>query len=703
MPSLVPGFEYDIFISYRQNDNRSGWVTEFIHSLQDELVATLKDPVSVYFDANPATGIRETDDVDKSLEGKLKCLIFIPIVSQTYCDPKSFAWQSEFCVFNRMAKEDQFGRDIRLGNGNVASRILPIKIHDLDIEDKALLENELGTVLRAVEFIFKTPGVNRPLRAFEDHPQDNLNKTFYRDQLNKVANAIKEIITSIKHTGSPTQLSAPMQKPKLSTNRKKSIVLIAVSLLILFAGYLLYSQLSLPALQNTKGNKSIAVLSFIDLSPNGDQEYLGDGMAEEILNALTKIKGLKVIGRTSSFSFKGKHVDLKTIGATLGANTILEGSIQKSGNKIRVTAQLINAKDEVHIWSERYDSELADIFAVQDDIAQKIVKKMKGTLLVGDDESPTKARSDNIDAYEMLLKARLFRVKGLDWQSTAIDYYKKATALDSTYAQAYAELSAVYWNAGYLGIADQNESFAKAEEAAAKAIAIDESCYDGYNMLSFLNLTKDWDWQSSLKNYEIAVSLGLPLPDKWHAYYECWLYGSNDRIIKEAESLVANDPLSVDALVHLSRIYFYAKRYDDVFAIAKRTLEISPNQSSILRQAGEAYLFSSKPDQALSYFEKLMTVDARYVPHDLIAAHIKLGNREIARAKFNEAKDTMGPVKRAICYFYLGETEKVFTSLEEGYREKDAGMVGIKIDPHFDGVRSDPRFMKILTLMKFPE
>jgi len=701
MPSLVPSFEFDIFISYRQNDNRSGWVTELVHSLQDELLTTIKVPVSVYFDANPQTGLRETDNVDKSLEGKLKCLIFIPIISQTYCDPKSFAWQSEFCAFNRMAREDQLGRDIKLGNGNVASRILPIKIHDLDDEDKALLENELGGVLRAVEFIFKTPGVNRPLRAFEDHPQDNLNKTFYRDQLNKVANAVKEIISSIQHPGFHPQPATQTQIPKTLRPGKKSIVLIAVPLLLLFVGYLLYSRLSLSV--NTSGDKSIAVLSFIDLSPGKDQEYLGDGMAEEILNALTKIKGLKVIGRTSSFSFKGKDVNLKTIGETLGATTILEGSIQKSGNKIRVTAQLINVNDEVHIWSERYDSELEDIFAVQDDIAEKIVEKLRGTFLSKGEENKTKARSENIQAYEMFLKARHFRVKGVEWLSTAIDYYKKAIALDPSFAQAYAELAAVYWNSGYLGIADQNESFTKAEEAATKAITLDESSYDGYNMLSFLNLTKDWDWQSALKNYKTAVSLGLPLPDKWHAYYECWLYGSNDQIIREAELLVANDPLSVDALVHLSRIYFYAKRYDDVFANAKKTLEISPNQSSILRQVGESYLFSSRPEMALSYFEKLMTIDARYVPHDLIAAHIKLGHKEIARVKFNEAKDAMGPVKRAICYFYFGEMEKLYTSLEEGYREKDAGMVGIKIDPHFDGVRSDPRFLKILKLMKFPE
>ena len=153
MPSLIPGFEYDVFISYRQNDNRSGWVTEFIESLQEELGATIKEPVSVYFDANPHDGLLETHNVDKSLEGKLKCLIFIPIISQTYCDTKSFAWNNEFCAFNKIAKEDLFGREVNLSNGNVASRILPIKIHSLDAGDQKALEAETNAALRAVEFI----------------------------------------------------------------------------------------------------------------------------------------------------------------------------------------------------------------------------------------------------------------------------------------------------------------------------------------------------------------------------------------------------------------------------------------------------------------------------------------------------------------------------------------------------------------------
>ena len=184
MPSLITGYEYDIFISYRQKDNKyDGWVTEFVNQLKGELGATFKEDISIYFDENPSDGLLETHSVDKSLERKLNCLIFIPIISQTYCDFNSFAWQHELVAFNDMAKGDRFGRDIKLSSGNVASRILPIKIHDLDPEDKTLLENEIGGVLRSIEFIYNAAGVDRPLKP-SDNPDKNLNKTYYRDQIN---------------------------------------------------------------------------------------------------------------------------------------------------------------------------------------------------------------------------------------------------------------------------------------------------------------------------------------------------------------------------------------------------------------------------------------------------------------------------------------------------------------------------------------
>jgi TolB-like protein len=198
MASIISGYEYDIFISYRHNDNLDGWVSDFVRNLEKELKRTIKVPISIYFDTNSRDGLLEMHNVEKSLESKLKCLIFIPIISRTYCDTKSYAWQNEFCAFNNMAKEDEFGLDVILANGNVTSRILPVKIHDIDKEDTALLERELGGVFRAIEFFHKTSGVNRPLTTRDDEVRTP-GKILYFDQVNKIANAIQEILRGIKN------------------------------------------------------------------------------------------------------------------------------------------------------------------------------------------------------------------------------------------------------------------------------------------------------------------------------------------------------------------------------------------------------------------------------------------------------------------------------------------------------------------------
>ncbi len=199
MPSIIEGYSYDIFISYRQKDNKyDGWVTEFADNLNKELEATFKEEISIYFDINPQDGLLETNDVGASLKEKLKCLVFIPVISRTYCDPNSFAWENELKRFVELASHDNFGLKIVLPNGNVASRVLPVRIHDLKYTDVKLCEGILEGALRSVDFIYKSPGVNRPLRTNEDHPRDNLNKIYYRDQINKVANAIDEIISSLK-------------------------------------------------------------------------------------------------------------------------------------------------------------------------------------------------------------------------------------------------------------------------------------------------------------------------------------------------------------------------------------------------------------------------------------------------------------------------------------------------------------------------
>jgi len=242
--ALLPGFEHDIFISYRQKDNKyDGWVTEFVTNLKKELEATFKDDVSIYFDENPEDGLLETHHVDLSLSKRLNSLIVIPIVSQTYCDPKSFAWQHEFLSFIRLIRGDRFGQHIKLANGNVASRILPVRIHDLESEDLALFEKETGEVMRSIDFIYRLPGVNRQLRAKDDEQIKVSSQVLYRDQINKVARAIKEIVQGIKQVNqpvpvatnktaaAPTPITAPPRKPF----RVNKPLLIGVSLFAIAA------------------------------------------------------------------------------------------------------------------------------------------------------------------------------------------------------------------------------------------------------------------------------------------------------------------------------------------------------------------------------------------------------------------------------------------------------------------------------------
>ena len=199
MPSLISGYEYDIFISYRQKDNKyDGWVTEFISNLKKELEATFKEDISIYFDENPHDGLLETHDVGGSLKEKLNCLIFIPIISRTYCDAKSFAWNHEFLAYIRSAAADSLGLKVRLPNGNLASRVLPVRIHELETSDKQMIETELQGPLRAIDFTFHSAGVNRPLRPKDDESAKGAGQTSYRDQINKTANAISDIIRGMQ-------------------------------------------------------------------------------------------------------------------------------------------------------------------------------------------------------------------------------------------------------------------------------------------------------------------------------------------------------------------------------------------------------------------------------------------------------------------------------------------------------------------------
>jgi len=493
MASTIEGYNYDIFISYRQKDNKGDrWVSRFIEALKTEIEATFKEDISVYFDENPHDRLQETYDVDKSLEGKLKCLIFIPILSQTYCDPNSYAWQHEFLAFLKMVKNDRFGKDVRLRSGNVASRILPIRIHDLEPEDVKLFEKETGSVMRAMDFVFKTAsGVNRPLQP-EDNKNDNLNKTQYRDQINKVAGAIKEIILGMK--AEPAKVAIKKEQPEESDTvvleeekriylkqpfkeRKiRFIIPVIIVALLIIAGIIAYPKIfkrdTLERLRTSGERISVAVMPFRNMANDTTWNVWQDGIQDLLITTLSNSEELK-IRQTESINslIQGKVITNYAsitpsiaidISRKLDASVFIYGSIKKAGPTIRLNAQLIDSKtkDVIKPFQVEGPAREDSILQIIDSLSTQIKNFIIISLLkrkVSSDIQPYTA-TNSPDAYRFFTYGRDAYNKS-DFQ-TAKNMLSKSVSIDSNFVFANIMLT---WSLLYLeGIEVAKECFLKA-------------------------------------------------------------------------------------------------------------------------------------------------------------------------------------------------------------------------------------------------
>jgi serine/threonine-protein kinase len=559
MASLVPGYEYEIFISYRQKDNKhDGWVTEFVNNLKGELESTFKEEVSLYFDINPHDGLLETHVVNASLKEKLKCLIFIPIISQTYCDPQSFAWQYEFCAFNKLAKEDQFGRDIRLAGGNVASRILPIKIHDLDQEDKILLENELGGVIRGIEFIYKEPGVNRPLKP-EDGEKKNLNSTIYRNQINKVANAIKEIITAIRKHNQPG-VEVPREAVKANTEKQKSqkqkIIIGSLLVLVLLAlGYFFIPKLSK---NSDLIEKTIAVLPFRNLSNDTAQLSFYDGFMEDILNNLQKVKSFTVRPRTSSYQYRDTKKSTATIGKELNVNYLVVGSVGREGNNLKIRVTLTDAKADKQVWSKDYISEMNQLFSLQSEIAKVIASELKAELTPEEIKKIEKKPTENPEAYNYYLQGNYYfwKAVGSGDVSTSIELYEKAIRLDPGFALAFTGIAKCLLNQ-YWNYQDHSEDILrKSKQKIDKAFEIDPDLPDAH------------------------LALGI------YYYYGHLKY---TEALKQFELILKDQPKNPEVIYWFACVHRRAGNWEMAKSEFEKAIELNPGRPDMVEDAGETF------------------------------------------------------------------------------------------------------------------
>jgi TolB-like protein/lipoprotein NlpI len=682
MPSVLPGFEYDVFISYRQKDNRQdGWVTQFVKALQNELDATFKEDVSIYFDVNPHDGLLETHDVDDSLKDKLKCLIFIPIISQTYCDPKSFAWRHEFLAFKKLAVEDSLGLKIKLPGGNVTNRILPVRIHDLDPEDLQLLEAELGGVLRSVDFIYKASGVNRSLTPREDDIRTP-GQILYRDQVNKVANAIKEIIQGVKTPGTEHIHRSARAKSQYDVRPRTRgrIVRISTFMLILLVALYLASHYLFPEKLHDVGNpvdKSVAILPFDNLSGDPSQEYFSDGIAEEILNALSPIQDLKVPSRTSSFQFKGKKVDLREVGEKLHVSTVLEGSVRRQGDRLRINAELISVKDGYRLWSQQFDRKMDDVFAIQEEIARSIVQRLTVTLMQNEKIEIGEALTKSKEAYDAYLKGYYF------WNIRQLreseKYFKQAIALDSSFASAYAGLAETYKLFPVLLIEAPHQAMPKAREAAEKALKLDSLQSTPYLTLAFKATQYDWDREKA--RYYFIKSLSLnPRYAPAHYFYGQYLFSYEkdaSKAILEMQKAVEQDPLGGVSYFNLGMAYMAAKRFEDAMRALRTGAELNKQNFLIPQFMGHCYVHLHQMEPAREAFELSRRLGSEVGASYLVYFYVKEGSVDKAQAIFHELakSSTTGytsALSKATAASFLGQKDLANQLFKKACEDHDA-------------------------------
>jgi TolB-like protein len=715
MPGIIEGFTYDIFISYRQKDNKGDkWVSEFVEALRTELESTFKEEVSVYFDINPHDGLLETHDVNASLREKLKCLVFIPIISRTYCDPKSFAWEHEFKAFVEQASKDQYGLKVKLPNGNIAGRVLPVQIHELDADDKKQIENVLGGFLRGIEFIYKEPGVNRPLLADEDHPDSNLNKTFYRNQINKVANSIKEIISGLSNTDRETNKInkeynglIPVLKKKLNT---KIIAIILAILVIILSGIFFFPKLFK---SGEVIEKSIAVLPFDNWNSDIEFLHLGEAIADEIILELQYINDFdRVLSRSSTMQYRENRPSIPEIAEKLGVNYIMEGSIQRQKEQVTIRVQVIRAKQEDHVWGHEYRGRWEDIFSIQEDIAKNVSKELKIALTPSEIKQIEKKPTKNSEAYNLYLLGKVYLNKhSQESLKESVRYFNSVIRLDTTFASAYVGLAQAYQFLVRYSWMPRDEGQKYAKEAIKKAIELDDSLGEAHAILGLIMIVFDFDIYGPEKEFRKAISLSPNSAEVYSSYaqYLRWL-GRYDEGLKIALRAAELDPLTPLTSIWPGMFYTLSGRYDESIGYCKKLLAVDSNFVYTYAYLAMDYAFKGSFSDAIYYANETM----RRMGKDLSMYHLlgwvyaESGDTVKARTILNQVEElnfnnTIDPVYIAGLYVALGQNNKAFEFLNKAFEMRSGQVIYLRAyaDSYFKDIKTDPRYILLLKKIGF--
>ena len=483
------------------------------------------------------------------------------------------------------------------------------------------------------------------------------------------------------------------------------IPILAVMVASATAGH--YWSVRRKATRSSSNGNSIAVLPFVDMSSGKDQEYFSDGLSEQLINDLAKVSGLKVVGRSSAFQFKGKNMDLREVGNELGVANVLEGSVRREGSHVRITAELTKADDGFQLWSQTYDREMKDIFAVQDEIARATTEALQLRLLGSNGQPvPSTLRSANPEAYQAYLQANYLFGRGQSKEDfgKALAYVDAAIKLDEKYAPAWALRASVQNRVAGLDQTDTAEGIRRAREDAARAIALDPTSASGYLALARTQIDYDWDWDAA--NMELAKAAALE-PGSVEVFRIrsrlSWVSGDLDQAVKLAEQVAALEPLRSNSYLGLGHLLYLAGRYEEARKELQKALDLNPQATFAHYTLGKILIAERKPQQALVEMENEPADWAKLTGQAL--AYHALGRHQDSTLSLDTlmAKyGTNGAYQIAQVYAYRGESDKSFEWLERAYKQRDAGLPDIKTDPLFKSLRHDSRFAELLKQMRLP-
>jgi len=513
--------------------------------------------------------------------------------------------------------------------------------------------------------------------------------------------------------GIPTERIIPELKPVTSKEItvkftvKKFFIPAASIVALAVLGVILWQAVFRKVLSPSfPSQNSVAVLPFIDLSPQKDHEWLSDGISEAMITALSRLKGLRVPARTSSFFFKGKDPDIQEIGQKLRVENVLEGSVQVVGDVLRVNAQLISVKDGFHLWSDKFDLKLEDVLSIQDEIAREVVKALKVRLLGEEEIRLTKKYTENLEAYNLYLQGRYFwNKRGREGLYKSIEYFEKALEKDPNYALAYAGLADSYMVLGNNAFVSPVEAYPKARELALKALEMDHRLAEAHATLALIEIDYDWDWAGADEEFKLALQID-PGYGFAHAGYAFLLscLGRHEEAIKEIKTARDLDPLSPRIIANVGFVIYNSRKYDQALKELKKAIELYPEHSQNYIYAARIYAALNRYEEAYASLQRYKEITGAESQTYLAYVYAKWGKREEAEELLQK---TVERSKRsyisltyiAPIYGFLGDIDQALSLLEKAYLERDNRLCYLKIDPRYDPLRSDPRFKALLKKM----